>query len=74
MLTVKLIQTFPDLIPKEGPVTYIPTVYGFRIFGQKGSKYEIMYDHQGNIKNQQEVESFLKKKVPNGADINHKKP
>jgi hypothetical protein len=56
------------LYPKEGPVTYVPTIYGFKIFGQRGSKYEIQYDHTGNTKNQKEIESFLKKKIPTGSE------
>jgi len=28
-----LFKTYPDLYPKEGPLTYIPTIYGFKIFG-----------------------------------------
>ena len=33
-------QTFPELIPKEKPIKYTPKIYGFKIFGEKGSKYE----------------------------------
>jgi hypothetical protein len=51
------------LYPKEGPVTYIPTIYGFKIFGQKGSKCELLYDISGNSKNQKEYEAILKKKM-----------
>jgi len=46
-----LFQSYPELYPKEGPVTYIPTIYGFKIFGQKGSRYEVMYDSNGVSKN-----------------------
>ena len=34
-----LLQTYPNLVPKEGSAPFIPRIYGFRIFGQKGSKY-----------------------------------
>jgi casein kinase II subunit beta len=33
-------QTFPELIPKEKPIKYTPKIYGFKIFGMEGSKYE----------------------------------
>ena len=33
-------QTFPDLIPKEKAVKYVPKIYGFKLFGMTGSKYE----------------------------------
>lgn len=41
---------------------YIPTIYGFKIFGQKGSKYELTYDLQGALKNQKDIDNVLKKK------------
>jgi hypothetical protein len=53
---------YPELYPKEGPVQYIPTIYGFKIFGQKGSRYEMIYDNLGMPKNQKEVGEALKKK------------
>eukprot|EP00826_Nyctotherus_ovalis_P051783 TRINITY_DN6489_c0_g1_i5.p1 TRINITY_DN6489_c0_g1~~TRINITY_DN6489_c0_g1_i5.p1 ORF type:complete len:219 (+),score=52.19 TRINITY_DN6489_c0_g1_i5:34-690(+) len=34
-----LLQAYPNLVPKEGAPPYIPRIYGFRIFGQRGSKY-----------------------------------
>jgi len=33
------LQAFPDCIPTEKPTLYIPKIYGFTIFGKKGSKY-----------------------------------
>ena len=33
-------QTFPELIPDEAKKLYIPKIFGFKIFGQVGSKYE----------------------------------
>jgi hypothetical protein len=56
------LKTYPELYPKEGPVQYIPTIYGFKIFGQKGSKYELTYDLQGGLKNQKDIDNVLKKK------------
>ena len=33
-------QTFPELIPEKNKQLYVPKIYGFKIFGEKGSKYE----------------------------------
>lgn len=58
-----LFKTYPDLYPKEGPLTYIPTIYGFKIFGQKGSAYEYKYDNNGNQINKFEIDKVLNKKI-----------
>ena len=29
-------------------MTYIPTIYGFKIFGHKGSAFEYKYDNNGS--------------------------
>ena len=42
------LQTFPDCIPKEKPEMYIPKIYGFTIFGKKGSKYRGKYIDSDN--------------------------
>lgn len=57
-----LFKTFPELYPKDGPLTYLPTIYGFKIFGQKGSAYELRYDNAGAPLNKVEVDAILKKK------------
>ena len=66
-----LFQSYPELYPKEGPVTYIPTIYGFKIFGQKGSRYEVMYDSNGVSKNQKEIDGILKKKPTGSLENNN---
>ena len=58
-----LFKTFPELYPKDGPLTYLPTIYGFKIFGQKGSAYELKYDHTGLPLNKAEVDAILLKKA-----------
>ncbi len=63
------LQTYPELYPKEGPVQYIPTIYGFKIFGQKGSKFELLYDNLGQAKNQKDVDGILKKKSGSGSAL-----
>ena len=42
------LQTFPDCIPKEKLELYIPKIYGFTIFGKKGSKYKGKYINDKN--------------------------
>ena len=34
------LQTFPDFVPKEKPILFVPKIYGFVVFGRKGSKYK----------------------------------
>ena len=58
-----LFKTYPDLYPKEGPLTYIPTIYGFKIFGQKGSAFEYKYDNNGTQTNKKEIDRVLNNKV-----------
>jgi hypothetical protein len=45
----------------------LPTIYGFKIFGQKGSAYEMKYDNTGLPLNKQEVDAVLKKKQATGS-------
>ena len=33
------LQTFQELVPPQGAGYYVPRIYGFRIYQQKGSKY-----------------------------------
>ena len=33
-------QTFPELLPTEKCVKYVPRIFGFKIVGMPGSKYE----------------------------------
>ena len=47
---------------------YVPTIYGFKIFGQKGSKFELVYDNMGLARNQKEVDTILKKKTSTSAN------
>ena len=35
------LQMYPELVPKEGAVPFIPRIYGFRIYRQRGSKYQV---------------------------------
>lgn len=33
-------QVYPEIIPKAVETQYVPKVYGFKIYGRKGSKYQ----------------------------------
>lgn len=35
------LQTYPEFVPQQGSPPYIPRIYGFRISGLRGSKYEV---------------------------------
>jgi len=54
-----LLKTYPDLYPKDGPLTYLPTIYGFKVFAQKGSAYELKYDNNGQPLNKDEIDKIL---------------
>ena len=59
-----LFKSFPNLYSELGKIDYIPKIYGFRIFGQHGSKYEYLYNEDGKCLNQKEIDKFLVKKKP----------
>ena len=56
-----MLKSFPELYPEEGKKTYIPKIYGFKIFGQTGSKYAYEYDLNGECTNQAEVDKIIEK-------------
>ena len=39
MVLFIIIQVYPDLVPKPLESNFIPKVYGFKVYGRKGSKY-----------------------------------
>ena len=59
-----LFKSFPNLYSELGKIDYIPKIYGFRIFGQHGSKYEYLYNEDGKCLNQKEIDKFLEKQKP----------
>ena len=54
------IKQYPELNP-QGPPKFVPKIYGFKIFGMRGSKYELKFDHKGQAINESEVRDVLKK-------------
>ena len=56
-------QAYPDIVVSHGPEKYIPTLYGFRMFGARGSRYEITYDDLGEITNEEYVQGILSNKM-----------
>ena len=47
-----LLQTYPDLSPRETPAPFIPRIFGFKIHKKRGSKYyEPLNPRQGEAKN-----------------------
>ncbi len=59
-------QVFPDIIEEgKGPAYQESKLYGFTVFGKKGSKYEIKYDTKGEPVNKDEIEAMLRDPHPN---------
>jgi len=44
-------------------LTYIPTIYGFKIFGHKGSAFEYKYDNNGSHVNKVEIDNVLNNRI-----------
>ncbi len=53
------LQTYPEFVPQQGAPPYVPRIYGFRIYGQRGSKYGLA--------------SALRPKVDGPSDANNNK-
>lgn len=47
-----------------GPPKFVPKLYGFKIFGMRGSKHELRFDSKGNIANEEEIKNVLRRRVP----------
>ncbi len=43
-------QTFPELLPTDKQNKYIPKIYGFRLYGMPGSKYEKIVEEENKGK------------------------
>lgn len=61
------LKQFPELLPK-GPAKFVPKIYGFKIFGMRGSKYELKFDYQGKPINEEDIRKVLKKPYDNSSD------
>jgi len=57
---------------------FIPKIYGFKIFGMRGSRYELKFDYAGQPINESEIREVLERQPivsnpPRQAQIiNHK--
>ena len=52
----------------------MPKIYGFKIFGMRGSKYELKFDFKGQAVNEDEIRTILKKdKKPTSSNNMNKK-
>lgn len=63
------LQAFPDFIPKGKPKLYIPKIYGFTVFGKKGSKYRGKYINENNVITNIEEKDEAKKNDENKMKI-----
>lgn len=46
-----MMLSYPELVVEEGPSSYIPKLNGFKIFGLRGSNYQMAFDKEGNWTN-----------------------
>lgn len=46
----------PSAAPK-----FIPKIYGFKIFGMRGSKYELKFDYAGKAINEDDIRKVLRR-------------
>jgi hypothetical protein len=61
------LQNYSELKP-NGPPSYVPKIYGFKLFGMRGSKYELHFDHKGSAMNEKDIKEVLKKKGLKGGN------
>jgi hypothetical protein len=47
-------------LPK-GAAKFVPKIYGLKIFGVRGSKYELKFDCQGRLVNENEIRGVFRK-------------
>ena len=40
---------------------FIPKIYGFKIFGMRGSRYELKFDYAGQPENESEIREVLER-------------
>ena len=40
---------------------FVPKIYGFKIFGMRGSRYELKYDYAGRPVNEDEIREVLER-------------
>lgn len=52
------VQSYPEQMP-SGSAKFIPKIYGFKIFGMRGSKYELKFDFAGKPMNEEEIRKVL---------------
>lgn len=57
-----ILLSYPELIISDKTEKFIPKLYGFKIFGHKGSKYQVKFDHDGKPTNDENNEKILTEK------------
>lgn len=48
---------------------FIPKIYGFKIFGMRGSRYELKFDFCGKPTNEEEIRKVLRKEDNNQQSV-----
>lgn len=52
------LKTYPEHTPQGAP-KFIPKIYGFKIFGMRGSRHELKFDYSGKPVNESEIRKVL---------------
>jgi casein kinase II subunit beta len=51
------LQTFPELLPTNKPHEYYPRIFGFKIYGKKGSNYKGQIEEDKELNNNINIEN-----------------
>jgi hypothetical protein len=56
------LKSFPEQTPSAAP-RFIPKIYGFKIFGMRGSRHELKFDYTGKSINETEIRKVFSSKA-----------
>lgn len=57
---ITCVQSYTEQMPSAAP-KFIPKIYGFKIFGMRGSKYELKFDYAGKAINEDDIRKVLRR-------------
>ena len=59
LIQFTVLQHFNDSVMPSP--RFIPKIYGFKIFGMRGSRYELKFDYAGQAINESEIREVLER-------------
>jgi len=66
-----MLMTYPDLAPAKNTSTYVPRIYGFRIYKKKGSRFAEDADKMREVTHySEELLKKIKGKTENKKNTN----